>query len=102
MKGFLISVVLIVAAGVILLTQYEKIGLWYLEKNVVAAEGGKYPNPTFDKLRAEDPAGFKAKYESALTTRCKVARFADLIGSEAFFVKLAVETREMYLNSSLA
>ena len=101
MKGFFIFLVIFVGSIVGFMTSYQEIGQWYMEK-VVVDEGGPYPNATFDKLKTDNPDAFKVKFDSDLTARIKIAKFADLLDKESFYIKIAEETNTMYANSPLA
>ena len=100
MKGFFIFMAIFVISIASFMGYYQEIGQWYMEK-VVADEGGPYPNPTFDKLKADEKEAFKLKFESDLSARLLIAKFADWTNKEAYFLKIAEETKLMYLDSPL-
>ena len=100
MKGFFIFLFLLVGSLISFMTYSQEICQWYMAK-VVLEEGGPYPNSTFDKMKAEDPDGFKLKFENDLTARIYTAKVADLTNKEDYFMALAQETVTMYVDSSL-
>src|SRR6266849_476652 len=101
MKGFFIFLFLFVGSVVVFMSYYQEIGQWYMAK-VVEEEGGTYPNAPFEKLKADNPEEFKAKFEKDLKARLYIAKFADLDNKEEYFLKIAAETKEMYMRSPLA
>jgi len=100
MKGFFIFLALFVISVASFMGYYQEIGQWYMEK-VVADEGGAYPNATFDKLKLENPESFKLKFEGDLSARLTIIKLADWTNKEAFFLKIAEETKAMYFDSAL-
>jgi hypothetical protein len=101
MKGILIFIVLFAASVIALITNYQEIGQWYLDK-VIVEEGGPYPNATFDKIKQDHPDDFKSKFESDLSARITLCKFADWVNSKLFFSKTAAQTLTMYQDSGLA
>lgn len=96
MKGFMITMVLIVAASIYLITSYDKLADNYL-KEALAAEGT--PEAMADAVRANEGA-FVAKHKPFLDIRwrvCQVALFLD----DNYFLKLSKDTLDRYKDTPL-
>jgi hypothetical protein len=96
MKAFMISMVLIVAASIYLITSYDKIADAYLGK-ALAEEGTP---EAMAEAAIKDEAAFSAKYRPMLETRwtiCNLALFLD----DGYFRKLSKESLDRYKDTPL-
>lgn len=91
MKGILIFLGLLVIAGLLLLTRYESLAAPVIQK---VAEQEKGKEAMLEALRADEKA-FRAKHQPLLDRRWQVAQGA-LAFDEAYFMRLAAETLELY------
>jgi hypothetical protein len=96
MKAFLITLALIVAGGIYLITSYSSIGKWVIT-DVVQQEG------SVDDMKAQvdkDPVAFSAKYQPLLDKRNIVGRAAEILDMD-YFMDLSQDTLDRYLDTPL-
>jgi hypothetical protein len=96
MKAFLISMALIIAAGIFVITSYSSIGKWVIT-DVVQQEG------SIDDMKAQvdkDPGAFTTKYDPFLSKRYMVLRAAEILDM-AYFMDLSKDTLDRYLDTPL-
>lgn len=96
MKAFLITLAVIVAAGIYLITSYSSIGKWVIA-DVAQQEG------TIDDMKAQvdkDPGAFTVKYQPFLVKRDYVLRAAEILDM-AYFMDLGKDTLDRYLETPL-
>jgi hypothetical protein len=96
MKAFLITLALIVAAGIFLITSYSSIGKWVVD-DVAQQEG------SIDDMKAaveKDPAAFSVKYQPLLDRRNMVGRVAEILDLD-YFMDLSKDTLDRYLDTPL-
>lgn len=97
MKGFIITMVLLVAGGFLLLTQYGSIAQALLDK--VAVEEGNHDVVVAASVKS--PSDFQLKYGPLLDRRWTLGQIAVFL-DETWFLKLSKESLELYAETPLA
>jgi len=96
MKEFLIGIALFIGAGLLLITQYTKIGDLAL-KDALALE--KTPE-LMKEMSEKDPAGFAKTYLPCVERRYTVLRIARIFDID-YFMAVSKDTVEKYKETSL-
>lgn len=96
MKGFVISVALIVGALIYVMTSYDKLADYYLAKSL-EAEGSI---EAMREAQNKDEAAFIVKYRPLLATRWTVAHLA-LYLDDNYFLKVSKDTLDRYRETPL-
>jgi hypothetical protein len=96
MKGFLITLGLILGLGIFLITSYSKIGDWVIQ-DVVIHEGS--PDAMKDEV-AKDETAFSLRCRPFLEKRALVGRFAEIL-DEDYYLALSKDTMDRYTDTPL-
>lgn len=98
MKGFMISLALIVGLGVFTITNSDKIISAFVD-DLVKKEGGEQGRPAFLALKFENPAEFTKKFQDVQDKRLLFTVLSKYIGNDATCIKLGKETVTLYLDA---
>ena len=100
MKGFLITVGLIVVAGIVTITQISTI-CQAMYDTAQTQEGGPAGRVAFEKLRQDSPDEFAKKFDEPFQSRILLCKLAYFLGGDAIFKTVAEDTRASYLESPM-
>jgi hypothetical protein len=97
LKGFIITMVLFVAGGFLLLTQYGEISQFLVDK--MAVQEGNHEVVVAASVKS--PSDFQLKYGPLLDRRWMLGQGAVFL-DETWFLKLSKETLDLYAETPLA
>lgn len=99
MKGFIITMVLLVGGAFVFLTQYGEVGQAMIDK--VAVQEGDHDAVLAAANKENGQAAFIAKYQPLLDRRWMLGAGAVYL-DENWFIKLSKETLDLYAETPLA
>lgn len=100
MKGFIITVLVVVAIFITAISQVSNICQSFYDKALEAEGGASGPmRDAFNKIKENEPAQFHAKFAEPFASRLKITQGAFYFAADEMFKTVAEDTRERYLGT---